>query len=719
MNLPSAFVYSLSILASLVLGLVVFFRNPKNIVNRFFTLFTLPIAGWLVTLFILANVSSYHLVSLSARLNSAFLVLLGFALFYFAYYFPEKTFSLTPVLNFAFTLETFGLITFTLLTLEITGVKLVAGESLTTYGRLYPLFVIHFLIYSGSSLLVLLSKRTKFRGFPRAQIECLLLGLAGALILGVMLHILLPWLFNVYNLQLLRPLSILVFLGITAYGMVKFRLMDLRLVAARTVSYFFLIFLIGLLMASGLYAFNVLVVGKSIERSQILISILLVLFILFAFPTFSRFFEGISDKIFFKGRYETAALLRKLSMITASTLSLDDLIKNVLGEVSEKMKMTRSSVVLLRDSKVLEVKPAKTKLFSSLSMKKLTDFLKTIKDERKILVFDELREGKIKETFRRFGISLVVPLIAGGEKAGFLLLGEKSSGEIYSSQDIAVLEILGPELAVAIQNASAYEEIRRFNITLKNEIERATRELRRANERLRELDKLKDEFLSIATHELRTPMTAVKGYLDMILSGDSGRINKKTKDFLTEAYDVTDRLANLVNDMLDVSRIEQKRLTLEIKDVDLSLEVKKVIENLAPLATKKRLSFSYKPLKKLPLVKADSAKVRQILNNLAGNAIKFTQKGEITVSHKIENGFVVTQIKDTGVGISKADVKKLFHKFSRIDGGIKREQGGTGLGLYISKGLVENMGGKIEVKSELGKGSTFSFSLPQAKQRNG
>lgn len=708
-------VYLSSILANLIFGLVVFFRNPKNITNRFFALFTLPLAGWLMTLFILANSSSYQLVSLSARLNSAFLILIGYALFYFAYYFPKKTFKLTSLLNVAFTLETFGLILLSLLTLEITEVGLVVGERLTAYGRLYPLFVIHFLIYSGSALLILLSKREKFKGFPRAQIDCLLFGFSGALSFGMLMHILLPWLLGMHNLQLLRPLSTLFLLGFTAYGMIKFRLMDIRLMVTRTVAYFLLILFIGFLVASGLYAFSVLVIGQSIEKSQIYISILLVLFILFAFPTFNRFFEKITDRLFYKGRYETATLLRKLSLITASTLSLDDLIKSVLTELKQNIKVTAGSVLLIKDSQVLGVKTIQEKQSFFQNKKEMAEFLKTIKNENKILVFDELGEGEIKKVFRKFGVRVSIPLQVRGEKVGFLLLGEKASGEIFSAQDIAVFEILGPELAVAVQNALAYEEIRRFNITLREEIKKATRELRRANERLKGLDRLKDEFLSVATHELRTPMTAVKGYIDMILSGDTGRINQKTKEFLSEAYEVTDRLAKLVNDMLDVSLIEQKRLTLEIKEIDLSDQVKKIVGQLAPLAKEKGLSLTYKPPKKPLFVKADSAKVSQILHNLIGNAIKFTKEGGVTITHEESDDYIVTRIKDTGVGISKADKDKLFHKFTRIDEGRKREQGGTGLGLYISKGLVENMGGEIWVQSKLNKGSTFIFSLPKAK----
>jgi len=716
MNLPIILVYSFSILTNSILALVVFLRNPKSIVNRFFALFTLSIVGWISTLFISTFVTSFRLVNLLTRLNFAFILLLAYTLFYFSYYFPKKTFNLSPLLHFAFAVETFGLIILTLLSFEIAGAgRAVSGVMLTIYGKLYSLFVIHFLVYSASSLFILFSKLKKFKGFLKAQIECLLLGLSSALLFGLIMHLLLPWVFRIYNIHLLRPLSTLFFLGFTSYGIIRLRLLDIRLIVARTVAYFLLVFLIALLVASTVYAFGVFVVGRLAEKVQVLIFTILVLFILFAFPTLNKFLRKITDKIFLRGRYDSAVLLRTLSLITASTLSLEDLIKDVLDELLGKMKIYYASVVLVKDSGILKIKPAIEKHASFLEKKEIAELLELVDSQDKILVFDELKEGRVKTILRKLNLMVFVPLRVRRKKVGFLLLGEKSSGEVYSVQDITVLEILAPGLALAIQNALVYDEIRKFNVTLKEEIKKATMQLRRANVKLKELDELKDEFLSIASHELRTPMTAIRGYIDMILSGDAGEINKKVREFLDTTFVITNRLTSLVNDMLDVSRIERKNLSFKINEIDLSRESKRVIGQLASLAKEKKISLSYKTLKKLPLVKADSAKVCQVLNNLIGNAIKFTEKGGVTISHKIENDFVITEVKDTGIGISEENMEKLFQKFSRIDGSLRREKGGTGLGLYISKGLIEGMKGKIWLKSKSGQGTTLGFSLPRVK----
>lgn len=251
--------------------------------------------------------------------------------------------------------------------------------------------------------------------------------------------------------------------------------------------------------------------------------------------------------------------------------------------------------------------------------------------------------------------------------------------------------------------------------------------LEEQRKRLLELDKLKDEFLNIAAHELRTPMTAIKGYIDMVLQGDAGKINTKVKEFLAEAYVGNERLVHLVNDMLDVSRIEGGRIELNVTKVDLQRLAKEVCDGLKPLAKEKGLRLEYLqptsyhlppkklPPKKLPPIKADLEKTIQILNNLIGNAIKFTEKGKVTVDHKVKDHFVETRVIDTGPGIPKDFLPRLFQKFSRLHRDVSAGVSGTGLGLYVSKMLIEAMGGKIWVESEEGKGSTFSFSLPVAE----
>ncbi len=226
-----------------------------------------------------------------------------------------------------------------------------------------------------------------------------------------------------------------------------------------------------------------------------------------------------------------------------------------------------------------------------------------------------------------------------------------------------------------------------------------------------ELEKTRKEFVSLVSHELRTPMTGIKGWISMILEGDAGKINPQVKQYLEEAYKNNERLLKLIEDILNVSRIEQGRLSLNPAKMDISTAIKEVITTLEIEARNQGLYLKYEESKqKLPLVWVDSDKVKEVLMNLLGNGLKFTEKGGITVRNEIRGNKILTYVSDTGIGISKESLPHIFEKFFRA-GGIQQVSG-TGLGLFITKGMVENMGGDIWVESQEGKGSVFSFSLP-------
>lgn len=229
---------------------------------------------------------------------------------------------------------------------------------------------------------------------------------------------------------------------------------------------------------------------------------------------------------------------------------------------------------------------------------------------------------------------------------------------------------------------------------------------------LRRLKELQDEFVFVAAHELRSPVTVIRGYISMILGGDAGIISEKVKAYLTEADNANKRLLQLVSDLLEVARSEAGRISIAIEPIDITETAKITISELKLLADEKSITLTYDPPGNLPKVYANTDKVKEVMVNLAGNAIKYTQNGgSVMVSHEMQNGELITHIKDNGFGISQEAQKKLFEKFYRVQTDQTRKITGTGLGLFIVKQLVEKMNGKIRIVSEEGKGSTFSFSL--------
>lgn len=237
--------------------------------------------------------------------------------------------------------------------------------------------------------------------------------------------------------------------------------------------------------------------------------------------------------------------------------------------------------------------------------------------------------------------------------------------------------------------------------------------LQELTDKLKAIDKQKDTFISMAAHELRAPMTAIKGYVSMVMEGDTGDIPEKARGFLADASNITDRLVRLVNNMLNVSRIEEGRMVYQEEVENLSQVARAVFGQFAPEAQRKGLEYKLEiPNEMKDRVQVDPDRIQEVIGNFLSNAIKYTDKGSVIVKLSQPSSNVVRcEVVDTGPGISKEEQQKLFQKFHRVESNVGKTTG-TGLGLYISRLLVEKFNGKIGVESESGKGSIFWFELP-------
>jgi PAS domain S-box-containing protein len=231
----------------------------------------------------------------------------------------------------------------------------------------------------------------------------------------------------------------------------------------------------------------------------------------------------------------------------------------------------------------------------------------------------------------------------------------------------------------------------------------------------RELDRMKTEFVSQVSHELRTPLTAIKGFTEMLLDGDAGDVNDEQQEYLNIVKSNVDRLVALINDLLDISRIESGRIKLDLGPINLSEIITSVVTTMRPLLEGKSQTLTTDVASDLPMAMGDRDRVVQVVTNLVSNAHKYTQSGgQIRVSAQRDEEFLRVAVKDNGMGIPAEDIPKLFTRFFRVDSSLTREIGGTGLGLSIVKSIVELQGGRVSVESELEHGSTFAFTLPVA-----
>ena len=291
-----------------------------------------------------------------------------------------------------------------------------------------------------------------------------------------------------------------------------------------------------------------------------------------------------------------------------------------------------------------------------------------------------------------------IPLKIGRRIIGVLDI-QSTEVNAFSEDDIAILQLLADQIAVGIDNARSY------NIA------------QQAVEEMREVDRLKSQFLANMSHELRTPLNSIIGFARVILKGIDGPITELQQQDLTAIFNSGQHLLGLINDILDLSRIEAGKMELTFDEVNMAELISSVMSTATGLIKDKPISLKREIPEDLPLVRADAMRVRQVLINFLSNAAKFTEEGEIIVKAQIEEStkgqpVVMVEVIDTGPGIALEDQTKLFQPFSQVDASLTRKVGGSGLGLSICQHLIQMHGGHIGVHSDIGKGSTFYFSVP-------
>ena len=255
-------------------------------------------------------------------------------------------------------------------------------------------------------------------------------------------------------------------------------------------------------------------------------------------------------------------------------------------------------------------------------------------------------------------------------------------------------------------------EVEKHKNNLKELVELRTNQLEKEKVKAQSADLMKSAFLATMSHELRTPMNSIIGFTGILLKELAGPLNDEQKRQLGMVKNSGQHLLGLINDVLDISKIEAGKLKVSIYHFDYLTMLEKTIDFLLPQASKKELDIHSEITELSITLNSDERRVEQVLLNLLSNAIKFSKQGTITVKVDIVDGFVVTQVIDQGVGMSKKDLNKLFMPFIQLDGGLSRTHEGTGLGLAICKSLIEKLGGTIQVQSKVGKGSNFTFTLP-------
>ncbi len=698
-------------LLDLALGIIILLRNRKSQVYLSFAFFSFSLAGWVLGVVLFRVTADLTWALWWAKGYYIAASFIAASLLYFAHVFPEGK----PISSVR-TLLILGPSVFHAVLLAIPGylTKQITvhpwGKEVVLGGVEYLIYTVYFLPFFYGALYILWLKYRQYTGRLKRQIEFVLVSVLVASIFGVTFNLILPW-FGNYRLIHVGPPFTLIIFWYLSYAIVRHQWLDIRLVAARTVAYSLLVIVIAVFYVGATFVVSALFFNLPSSPNQLVIYTVLTIVVALSFERLKKFLERATDRIFFRASYDNNQLLYSLGSIMSTTIELEILGRKLLQVLLSQMHITRASLLLFdRDSiyEVISEGVTEAPLYQYSQVVPLVGY-------DTIQVFDELQECTLKDVLRNLSVAVAIPLQVKNEAVGLLLLSEKASGDMYSEQDIAVLGILRPEIAVAIRNAQSYDQIKKFNITLSDEVKKATEDLQYANARLQELDKLKDDFVGIASHELRSPMAAIKSYLWMALHRGKQQINPDMQRYLNNGLIATNRLINLVNDMLNVSRIEGGRISLHLTSVDIVDLTKRTIQELSPRFVEREVE-SIVQEQSVPRVLCDMDKIQEVLLNLVGNALKFTPTGgRVSVYFGYAEPYVWVSVQDTGIGMSKEDIGRLFVKFGRLNNSYVTtgDATGSGLGLYISRSLVGLHKGAITAESAgPNLGSRFTFTLP-------
>ena len=311
------------------------------------------------------------------------------------------------------------------------------------------------------------------------------------------------------------------------------------------------------------------------------------------------------------------------------------------------------------------------------------------------------------------------PILTQTGSIGFVFVGNRYNAPLITQGDEELITILAGQIGQSLENAQLFEKVFRSSQELELKVVDRTKQLANALQKVNTISKKKSEFISAVSHELRTPLTSIKGYAAILIAGKIGELPSAVKERLIKINSHSDNLVGLINDLLDIARIESGRQEMKFAVYKIKNIVDNVADLLAPQINAKGIKLQFRLPEQIAGIYIDASHAERVLINLLSNAIKFTPpQGTITVAvaPSLDGGYAVFSVSDTGIGIPASDVQKLFSEFFRVDNEINQNVKGTGLGLVLAKNIVQAHRGKMWVQSQVGVGTTFYFTLPASQK---
>ncbi len=711
--------------ANLMLGLMVFARSYRKIYSWFFMIAVIGVVTWSIGDALILTTKSPEFLTFVSQLFYIGPMAIPVFMWFFSLSFPERKVNRPAIL--------FGMVVFVLagLAIYIWPHGLIKSISITDGGLNVP----HingpgFFVYAAYfSLMFTLSYMTLIRLYMsqrsallRTQVLYVLVGLLLGSVPALVTNLVLPLAGN-SRLIWMGPIFSSIFVAAVTISIVRHRLFDIRLFIARSLGYLSSVFVIavvfGVLTISVINKF--ILNDTHISLLQQSIYSVMAIAIAIIYQPLKRFFDRITNKLFYRDSYDTQAFIDDLNRVLVANVDVELLLSDATKVIDANLKSDFSAVTL-RETSYISRRFIGTKdvSFNANELEVLKNT--TTQSHHRVIVTDDIAESnhELHQVLIKHNIAVIARLVTtlkyDTEGIGYLVIGAKKSGNAYSKQDTNIIRIVANELVIAIQNALRFEEIENFSVTLQEKVDDATKRLKKANEKLKTLDETKDEFISMASHQLRTPLTSVKGYLSMVLEGDAGELNDMQRKLLGQSFTSSQKMVYLIADLLNLSRLRTGKFVIDAAPANLADVITGEVEQLQEAAKTRNLELTYVRPETFPTLMMDETKIRQVLMNFIDNAIYYTPSGgHITIGLKETKESIEFTVKDDGIGVPIGEQHHLFNKFYRAGNARKARPDGTGLGLFMAKKVIIASGGALIFKSTVNKGSTFGFTFSKKK----
>jgi signal transduction histidine kinase len=714
---------------TIILGIFTFLANPTNQTNRYYALSTGFLALWMVVNFLENEPSlvGYETLSIFLRLDFALAITYFFVWFVFCFFFALKPFPALEQYKIFFFLTLSTLLLACLSIFTDTVITNITFKELIqfTNGPLWGLYAFHMIGTAIGGLLLLFIGKHKAKKTGHTilihQINIVILGFSIALGNSLVINLFLQPFFPI-SIEISRfgIYGMVVFVALTSYAIARYHFFDIKLAVIRTFSFFSLSLAVILLYVYVLTIGMSRLFEKELAPDFLFVSVLLTTIVALSFHPLQQKIAKLTKHFFYKNYYDSEKLLAELTHIMASNINIDVMTTSLLLTLKSTLHLTGAAFMVYKKDGTFDLKTSATDHRDHCLNRSGAEKIDAAFGEgspcpmgAKMCRFQDVEEGRIKELFRALHIGLIIPITTAGKITTLFILGDKKSGEVYSPQDLEFLSIFADEVGIAIQNAQAYREITEFSTVLEARVNERTKQLEEAQaekvEKALAVTKLRDEFVFIATHELRAPITAIRLFLETV---SSEQIPARLKPPLDSIYEASNHLNQLIDDLLEIARSESGPSMLPVQTIDLVPLVERTVHELRPLAEARDISVSYVHADQPHPALMHKDKLTEVVINLISNAIKYNKhNGNITITFKENEDTITTEISDTGYGIPQKYHDKIFEKFFRATSAKVEEITGTGLGLFISKMLMEKMGGSITFSSLENEGSTFAFTL--------